>query len=276
MSIKPHPSAVWITLRGGSGWGCACMAATLPKVEDDMLRLGLIKFSLDVFQWAYNPGKVAASANTHDRGGVIDVGQYTLEQRRVWAKWGIMMFPRTHAFGWTGGEHGHGVWVGCPHQVEYVQWQVKSGLAGGDGLGSMDTLKGRAWRNFEKPTHTWQQRLTINEGAVRAAAIRTKAQAKVVVPTPAAMKPISFSVTMRAITGTEKGQPSGNVRIMQEALRGKNFLDARFVTGIWNPETGSAFDKFIAAKGIKRGDEGRPTFPGFWSLMKDHGFKAVV
>ena len=58
---KPHKVAVWIRLRGAEGWGCACMAAVLPKVEDEMLALGLIHSCIDVHQWAYNPDKVDAA-----------------------------------------------------------------------------------------------------------------------------------------------------------------------------------------------------------------------
>lgn len=151
-------SKQWIKLPGGAaGYGCECMAKTLPLIEADMLKQGLIKKNLDIWQWGYNPGKVGASAGTHDLGGVVDTGQYSLAQRKVWAKWGVMMFPRTTQFGWTSGDHGHGVWHGCSHQVPYTDWQVRSGLAGGDGLGSSATLMGRAWRYFEAPTKTWQE-----------------------------------------------------------------------------------------------------------------------
>ena len=271
--IKPHKDAVWIRLRGAEGWGCACMAAVLPKVEDEMLALGLIHTCLDVYQWAYNPGRVDASANTHDLGGVIDVGQYSLPQRKVFAKWGWMPFPRTKAFGWSGGAHCHAAVVGCPHQVEYVRWQVRSGLAGGDGLGPMTSLRGKKWWGFEKPTHTWQQRMTINEGAARAATQRAKVKAQSVLPT---LPPISLSVTMRAITGTERGKPSGNVTLLQKALVAEGLLRPDQVTRIWDQPTGSAYDAYLKRKGIKRGPEGRPTLEGFASLMGAHGYRGVL
>ena len=270
---KPHPDAVWIRLRGAEGWGCHCMAVTLPKVEDEMLALGLIHTCLDVYQWAYNRGKVDASAGTHDLGGVIDVGQYSLPQRKVFAKWGWMPFPRTKAFGWSGGAHCHAAVVGCPHQVEYVRWQVRSGLAGGDGLGPMTSLRGKKWWGFEKPTHTWQQRMTINEGAARAAIQRANVKAQSVLPT---LPPISLSVTMRAITGTERGKPSGNVTLLQKALVAEGLLRPDQVTRIWDQPTGSGYDAFLKREGITRGPEGRPTLEGFAALMGAHGFKAVL
>ena len=271
--IKPHKDAVWIRLRGSEGWGCACMAATLPRIEDDMLAAGLIHVCLDVYQWAYNPGAVDASANTHDLGGVGDFGQYTLAQRKVFAKWGWMSFPRTEQFGWTRGDHNHAVVVGCPHQVEYVQWQVRSGLAGGDGLGPMTSLRGRRWWGFEKPTHTWQQCLQINEGAIRATIQKAKVAAQSILP---GKPPISLTATMRGITGVERGKTTGNVALLQQALIAEGLLRADQVTRIWDQPTGSAYDAYLTRKGIKRGPEGRPTLEGFASLMGAHGYRGVL
>lgn len=151
-AVAGNDPKVWIELPGGSrGWGCTCMAVTLPLIEADMLAKGLIKRSIDFFQWGYNRGQVAASAGTHDLGGVADCGQWSLEQRRVWAAWGTMPFPRTTQFGWTTGDHLHVVWHGCPHQMSSAAQQVRDGLAGRDGLVSNRV------RNFEKPTRTWQE-----------------------------------------------------------------------------------------------------------------------
>lgn len=274
---KPHKDAVWIRLRGAEGWGCACMAAVLPKVEDEMLALGLIHVCLDVYQWAYNPDKVDASAGTHDLGGVIDVGQHTLAQRKVWARWGVMMFPREHRFGWTGGEHGHGVWVQCPHEVEYVRWQVQSGMAGGDGLGSSATLKGRAWRYFEHPTKNWAAAYKDNTSSAALAAARVKVAAGAVTATALPIKPpISLTATMRGITGVERGKTTGNLGLLQQALLAEGLLRADQVTRIWDQPTGSAYDAYLKRKGIKRGPEGRPTLEGFASLMGAHGYRGVL
>lgn len=137
----------------GARKACDCMAKTFPLIEREMIRRGLIKRTIDVFQGAYNKG-VAASAGTHDAGGVIDVAQgITREQRQVWADFGVMMFPRTREFGWTTGDHGHGVWNGCTHQTASAAKQVRDGLAGRDGL------VGNRVRNFIRPTRTWQQAL---------------------------------------------------------------------------------------------------------------------
>lgn len=129
---------------------CLCMALTFPLIEREMIRRGLIRHQIDVYQGAYNLG-VTASAGSHDLGGVIDVAQgLSLAERQVWADFGVMMFPRARKYGWTGGEHGHGVWHGCPHQTKLADGQVTSGINGRDGL------KGNALRNFEAPTRVWQ------------------------------------------------------------------------------------------------------------------------
>lgn len=136
---------------GSPRLGCVCMAMTFPLIEKEMIKRGLIKHQIDVFQGGYNKGGVAASAGTHDMGGVIDVAQgITLAQRRVWAMFGVMMFPRTRQYGWNTGDHGHGVWHGCPHQTVSADRQVTSGINGRDGL------VGNRLRNFEAPTRVWQ------------------------------------------------------------------------------------------------------------------------
>ena len=148
---------------------CACMALTFPLIEREMIRQGLIKHSIDVFQGGYNKG-VAASAGTHDMGGVIDVAQgITQAQRQIWADHGVMMFPRTRQYGWSGGEHGHGVWHGCNHRTASAAAQVRSGLNGYDGL------VGNAYRNFIKPSRTWQD-------AVRAMSATSKPSVPVKTP----------------------------------------------------------------------------------------------
>lgn len=229
---------VWIKLRGGGGWGCECMAKALPLIEDEMLRLGLIKKCLDVFQWAYNPGKVSKSAGTHDLGGVIDVGQYSLAQRKVWARFGVMMFPRTSVFGWFTGNHGHGVWHGCPHQVPYTDWQVRSGIAGGDGLGSSATLKGKHWRHFEAPKRTWQDALKV-ETAAPAKVTTTKSG----IYAMGQGRPISLKATMRNM-----GKPNGNVKIIQTILQAQKTNGVPIyggpLDGIYGPVTKAAVKKY--------------------------------
>lgn len=136
---------------GQARLGCVCMQLTFPLIEKRMLELGLIRHQIDVFQGGYNRGGVAASAGTHDMGGVIDVLQgITRAQRGVWADFGVMMFPRIPQYGWRTGDHGHGVWHGCVHRTASAARQVASGMAGYDGL------VGNARRNFVAPKRPWQ------------------------------------------------------------------------------------------------------------------------
>lgn len=149
---EADPHRTWRDSNGRTWKVCLCMEYTLPLIEAEMKKRGLIKYAIDIFQGAYNPGRVAASAGTHDLGGVIDVLQgITLEQRKVWAMFGVMMFPRIPQYGWRTGDHGHGVWHGCPHQTVSADRQVTNGIAGRDGLVS------NIRRNFEAPKRTWQE-----------------------------------------------------------------------------------------------------------------------
>ena len=158
-------SRVWVPAPGSakqSGfWGCECMATTFPLVNADMKRRGLVKSGIDVYQGGYNGTAVSASAGTHALGGVIDVIQgISLAERKVWAAWGVMMFPRTRAWGYPTSAmsppHGHGVWHGCPHQTASADRQVHQGRTGGDGLAY------NRRRNFEAPTRTWQQAIAAH------------------------------------------------------------------------------------------------------------------
>jgi len=108
------------------------MARTLPLIEAEMKSKGIIKNSIDIFQGGYNRGGVAKSAGTHDRGGVLDVGQYSTAALRVWRSWGVIMWHRTPAQGFM--HHGHGVWHDCPHQSAGAQNQVAAYFRGRNGL----------------------------------------------------------------------------------------------------------------------------------------------
>lgn len=152
-TIREADPKVWIQMPGGSGWGCTCMQLTLPLIEKEMKRRGLIKNNLDFFQFGYNAGGVAASAGTHDMGGVIDTNQYSREQRQCWADFGVMPFPRIAQFGWNGDPHGHGVWHGCVHRTQSAANQCR------DGINGLSGLVGNRRYDFIHPTRTWQDAL---------------------------------------------------------------------------------------------------------------------
>lgn len=259
LGIAYNPSRVWF--RGG--WTCECVAQSLPLVEAEMLRRGLIKQCIDIYQLGWNAGGVAASAGTHDKGGPIDVGQYGQAALRVWWDFGWWMQRRTVAQGFAG-DHGHGGPMGCPHGSTLALWQMQIYKQGRNGLRSNGPAEG-PWETMP----SWADAIKAKQAAQAA----TKQQA--VSKAWSARLPISYSAFLRGVTGVERGKPTGNVRIIQDILRGKRFLDASHVTGIWDPETGSAWDAFIKAKGIKRGDQGRPTWQGFASLVADGGWRGV-
>ena len=91
-----------------------------------------------------------------------------------------------------------------------------------------------------------------------------------------AAKPVSFSVTMRGITGVDRGKATGNIGILQDTLIAKRFLSPGARTGVWDAATGSAYDAFLRAKGFSRGEEGRPLWPGWSALMREGGWSPVL
>jgi hypothetical protein len=97
-----------------------------------MIKRGIIRESIDVFQWGYR-SDVVASAGTHSQGGCIDVGQFSWEALEVWRMLGWAMQDRSPFFEQ---DHGHGWPEGCPHlsedaQVQDYEWnQYRNGLLG--------------------------------------------------------------------------------------------------------------------------------------------------
>ena len=59
---------------------CSCLAKWLPAYEAELLRRGLIRVSLDVYQLT---GRAKASAGTHAGGGAFDLAQTSPEAIKV-------------------------------------------------------------------------------------------------------------------------------------------------------------------------------------------------
>ena len=108
-----------VPFRGGLT--CSCVVASLPWVEEEMLQRGIIKESIDIYQLGYR-GDVSASAGTHDRGGCIDVGQYSREAIDVWRLWGWTMQNRSPYFK---ADHAHGWPYRCNHLSAAAQDQER-------------------------------------------------------------------------------------------------------------------------------------------------------
>ena len=255
-----------VPFRGG--WTCECVVQSLPLVERDMIRRGIIRECIDIFQLGWNPNGVAASAGTHDKGGPIDVAQFSDAALQVWWDWGWWMQHRTVAQGFSG-DHGHGGPMGCPHGAQLATWQMQAYKRGLNGLRSNGPAAG-PWRTMP----SWSDAIKAHQAADLRAA--SAADVRAVSAAWSARLPISYAAFMRGVTGVERGKPTGNVRIVQDILRGKAFLAPQYVDGRWNPETGRAWDAFIKAKRIARGADGRPTWPGFASLVADGGWRGVA
>jgi len=101
----------------------------------------LAGFKFDVSQGSYNKGGVAASAGTHDGGGVVDFSvkeMDALDIRRMlkalkdtgFAAWHRRIRPGV----WSA--HVHAVAIGCPDLAPIAKRQVTAFDAGKDGLAS--------------------------------------------------------------------------------------------------------------------------------------------
>jgi hypothetical protein len=136
-----------VSFRGGRT--CVCVAFSLPLVEREMIRRGLIKRSIDIWQFGYR-NDVKASAGYHAKGGNTDVDQFSDEQLRCWRECGWAMQRRDVGFAT---KHGHGWPVGCPHLAKPDQ--VRSWLNGRNGLRGGGKISGPG--PVGKDTPSWRK-----------------------------------------------------------------------------------------------------------------------
>lgn len=132
---------------------CDCLAEWLPVYEAALIRLGIIKQSLDIYQLI---GGAAASGGTHATGGAADTAQTSDEAIRVARQMGADAgWHRRYNWDGRGGmDHAHLVLRGCPHNGP-ARYQIDAVDAGYNGLGSGGRganddgprpLSGRTWR----------------------------------------------------------------------------------------------------------------------------------
>ena len=133
------------------GWTCVCVATILPKIEQEMIAKGIIKYNIDIYQLGYRTD-VAKSADTHAEAGVLDVAQYSDAALKVWREWGVEMQHRTPAQGFT--HHGHGVVKGCTHRSNGAYLQHLDWEKGKNGLRSHGPITGPEPKGPNTPT--WQ------------------------------------------------------------------------------------------------------------------------
>lgn len=128
----------------------AASLAWLSVYEAELLRRGLLKKNLDIFQII---GRAAQSAGTHGEGGAIDDAQTSAEQIRVARNMGCAKSHRYVSQGFTVA-HGHGVLKGAP-AAALAKSQVRSLDAGRNGLASngadIGPRKGVKW-----PLRSWK------------------------------------------------------------------------------------------------------------------------
>jgi hypothetical protein len=137
-ALTPKEPDVSVAFRGGRT--CSCVATSLPLVEQDMIRRGLIKYNIDIFQLGYRTD-VIASAGTHRAGGCTDVAQRSAEHIKVWREWGWTMQDRSAAF--PNDQHAHGWPYRCSHlapdaAAQERDWDNRdAGLVGTGRVGGM-------------------------------------------------------------------------------------------------------------------------------------------
>lgn len=129
---------------------CSCLAKWLPAFEAELLRRGLIKQSIDVYQLT---GSAAASAGTHAKGGAFDIAQTSPAAIGLARQMGAdATWHRRRSQGFDV-DHTHGVLRGCPHNGP-ARYQIAAVDAGFNGLGAGGRggkddgprpLSGRTW-----------------------------------------------------------------------------------------------------------------------------------
>lgn len=135
---------------GADFWGCECLAQWWPAVNTEAVRRGIVRQQIDVTQGCYNRGGVAASAGTHDGGGVLDLAQTSGALVRLLREAGAAAWHRTPAQGFP--HHIHMVLVGCPHLSSGAAHQIAEYRAGRNGLAGRGGDDGprvtiRTWRD---------------------------------------------------------------------------------------------------------------------------------
>ena len=143
----------------GDGLVCSCVLKALPLVEYRFAQRGWVEedFSGLVAQWGYRGGATAASAGTHNGGGVGDFAYRlvdTDDKLRVWQECGWTPFRRRRPQ-WTKGDHGHNLLNGCPHLDPSAAAQIADYRIGRNGLVSHAAYDGptgiyRTWRRAQE------------------------------------------------------------------------------------------------------------------------------
>jgi len=133
---------------------CACLIKWLPEFEKELLRRGLIKKSIDIYQLI---GGAPKSGGTHLNGGCFDIAQRSDAVIAVAQEMGAVLFNRKYNWDGKGGmAHGHGVLIGCPHNYN-AAYQITARQKGYNGLGSGG--RGGRWDGPKAPSEwrDWEE-----------------------------------------------------------------------------------------------------------------------
>lgn len=152
-------------IAGGTFYGCECVRDWWPLVQRMALKRGLIKQKLDVMQGCYSGGRVAASASTHNGGGVLDIAQTSQAVNDLLEQAGAAAFVRSPEDGMVW--HCHMILIGCPHldgvptqgrtRVTSAAKQVEDWKRGLNGLANNARDRDQTRPN---PIRSWSQGLT--------------------------------------------------------------------------------------------------------------------
>lgn len=107
---------------------CTCLAEWLPRYEQQLLKAGIIKQSIDIYQLR---GGAPASGGTHTQGGAFDIVQRSPEAIRIARQMGAAAWAREG----MSPPHQHGVLKGCDTNNP-AYYQIQALNAGFDGLGT--------------------------------------------------------------------------------------------------------------------------------------------
>lgn len=139
------------TPNGAPVYSCSCGKTWLQFVNALGVKQGIIKTKFDIWQGGYRNNKTAASAGTHNGGGVFDFAQNDSSTLKLMRMGGSACWYRNPATTRLSGEN-HCVLIGCPHHPS-ADYQITAYKAGYDGLGDGYKHPDPYWR--PSPIPTW-------------------------------------------------------------------------------------------------------------------------
>lgn len=165
-------SLYWTDVNGRKWPVCSCLKAWLPVYQDELIRRGVIKRGLDVYQTI---GGSSKSGGTHVSGQCVDTGQRSAEAIKVARQMGADA-SWNRPYNWDnakGMAHAHLNLRGCPHGSAAADRQYSSEFQGVDH--GKNGLANGAPDPGPKPLskRTWQQGIAWAKAQAEAAKPKT-------------------------------------------------------------------------------------------------------